>query len=130
MIQADELMKGSLVKTNYDAHIYKVWEIRRSGLELDSKIGDCHIHSISFDSCLPIPITEEWLLDFGFEILTDKTKGFKSNSYTYTKGISFIVHLNDELLSVNFWQGNEKKYVHQLQNLFFVLTGKKLELNQ
>ena len=73
-----------------------------------------------------IPITEKWLLDFGFEILTDKTKGFKSNSYTYTKGISFIVHLNDELLSVNFWQGNEKRYVHELQNLFFALTGVEL----
>ena len=76
----------------------------------------------------PIPLTEEWLLKFGFEKLTDKKNGFKSNSYTYTKGILFIVHLNDKLLSVNFWQGNEKKYVHELQNLFFVLTGEELTI--
>ena len=76
----------------------------------------------------PIPLTEEWLFKFGFEKLTDKSRGFNSNSYTYTKGISFIVHLNDKLLSVNFWQGNEKKYVHELQNLFFALTGEELTI--
>lgn len=76
-----------------------------------------------------IPITEKWLLSFGFEKLTDTTNGFKSNSYTYTKGVSFIVHLNNELLSVNFWQGNEKKYVHELQNLFFALTGVELSVS-
>jgi hypothetical protein len=73
-----------------------------------------------------IPITEEWLLKFGFEKLTEKSKRFTSNTYTYGKGFSFIVHFNDNLLSVNFWQGNEKKYVHELQNFFFALTGVEL----
>ena len=74
----------------------------------------------------PIPLTEEWLLRAGFEKLTSIEKGFKSNSYTYVRGFSFIVHLNNGLLSINFWQGNEKKFVHQLQNLFFSLTGEEL----
>lgn len=83
----------------------------------------------SMDMIKPIEITEDWLLKFGFEKLTDKSKGFKSNSYTYTKGVSFIVHLNENSLSVNFWQGNEKKYVHQLQNLFYALTGVELSVS-
>ena len=85
-------------------------------------------YSQFIENIKPIPLTEEWLLKFGFEKLTDKSRGFNSNSYTYTKGISFIVHLNDKLLSVNFWQGNEKKYVHEIQNLFFALTGEELTI--
>lgn len=81
----------------------------------------------------PIPLSEEWLLKFGFEKLTSKEEGFRSTSYTYKDKknfISFIVHFDDGLLSVSFWQGNEKKYVHQLQNLFHSLTGKELEIQK
>tara|TARA_R110000868_G_scaffold328540_2_gene589371 strand:- start:610 stop:1002 length:393 start_codon:yes stop_codon:yes gene_type:complete len=74
----------------------------------------------------PIPLTEEWLVKFGFEKLTSKSDGFIVDSYSYTRGVSFIVHFDGERLSTNFWQGNEKKYVHQLQNLYFALTGQEL----
>ena len=80
--------------------------------------------------CRPIPLTEEWLLKFGFEKLTEKGNGFKSTSYTYTGKVALIVHFDGDRLSVNFWQGTEKKYVHQLQNLYFALTGEELELNE
>ena len=75
-----------------------------------------------------IALTKEWLEKFGFEKLTDSKDGFKTTSYTYTKGISFIVHFDGVRLSTNFWIGNEKHYVHQLQNLFFALTGEELKL--
>lgn len=116
----NEVMKIARIETEE----YTDWN---SGDEFSTTI-EKGIHNNNYyqSTINGIPITEKWLLDFGFEILTDKTKGFKSNSYTYTKGISFIVHLNDELLSVNFWQGNEKRYVHELQNLFFALTGVEL----
>lgn len=77
----------------------------------------------------PIPLTEEWLLRFGFEKLTEKGSGFKSTSYTYTGKVALIVHFDGVRLSVNFWQGNEKKYVHQLQNLYFALVGSELIIN-
>ena len=80
----------------------------------------------SYEPFKGIQITEEWILRAGFEKLTSIEKGFKSNSYTYGRGYSFIVHLNNGLLSTNFWQGNEKKFVHQLQNLFFSLVGEEL----
>ena len=77
----------------------------------------------------PIPLTEEWLIKLGFEKLTDSKDGFKNTTYTYTKGISFIVYFDGVRLSTNFWMGNEKHYVHQLQNLFYVLSGEELTLN-
>jgi len=85
---------------------------------------------ISSESYCGIPLTEEWLLRFGFEKLTEKGSGFKSTSYTYTGKVALIVHFDGVRLSVNFWQGNEKKYVHQLQNLYFALTGEELELKE
>ena len=73
----------------------------------------------------PIPLTEEWLIKLGFEKLTDSKDGFKNTTYTYTKGISFIVYFDGVRLSTNFWMGNEKHYIHQLQNLFYVLSGEE-----
>jgi hypothetical protein len=78
----------------------------------------------------PIPLTEEWLIKLGFEKLTNSNDGFKNTTYTYTKGISFIVYFDGVRLSTNFWMGNEKHYVHQLQNLFYVLSGEELTIKQ
>jgi hypothetical protein len=74
----------------------------------------------------PIEITHEWLLKFGFEMLTDVQKGFKSTSYSYRKGISMCIGFNNGVVTVDFWQGNEKKYVHELQNFFFAVSGTEL----
>ena len=123
-LSATELRIGNLVgiASSLNFSTGKVTLTSNNRILLDNKISNKN-HKF-----IPIELTEEWLLKFGFEKLTDKSRGFNSNSYTYTKGISFIVHLNDKLLSVNFWQGNEKKYVHELQNLFFALTGEELTI--
>ena len=76
----------------------------------------------------PIELTEEWLKRFGFEKLTNKNKGFKVTSYSYSK-LPFIVYFDGIRLSTGFWQGNEKRYVHEFQNLFYALSGKELELS-
>jgi hypothetical protein len=34
----------------------------------------------------------------------------------------------DKGWGVQFWQGNKLEYVHQLQNLYFALTGEELEM--
>lgn len=76
----------------------------------------------------PIPLTEEWLVRFGFELQPMKhdlrewyfiedgkfsmnnARGFWSHSPIYLEDVIGI------------------KYIHQLQNLFYALTGKELEL--
>jgi len=72
----------------------------------------------------PIPLTEEWLLRFGFEELKNKF---------YTKGrMSYHAKYGWKILEkwVSGWLGvQEIKYVHQLQNLYFALSGEELTLN-
>lgn len=75
-----------------------------------------------------IHLTEEWLVKFGFE------EGAISNS-SYDFHIHFYDcwHINykekelfgdNEILLNGFWE------VHQLQNLYFALTGEELEIKE
>jgi hypothetical protein len=78
-----------------------------------------------------IPLNEEWLLKFGFKYKRpsaggqDQWAGFGIWGYGdfyllgYKKGFEY-------------WYGRqyEIKYVHQLQNLYFALTGEELTLNE
>lgn len=87
----------------------------------------------------PIPLTEEWLLKFGFE-----KKDLKHTDGSISKGLYYNypcvvdkARLSDDdeysfcrlvpggINKYNFF--THFKYVHQLQNLYFVLTGKELK---
>ena len=70
----------------------------------------------------PIPLTEEWLLKFGFEI----TKASVTHNHTFSID-NFKV--NNLLRGGQFWYREvELKYVHQLQNLYYALTGEELKV--
>lgn len=80
---------------------------------------DCSMENIT-----PIPLTEEWLLKFGFKstqsgmmfILKDKNgNNFTIESDSISFSARFIIDHYCEI-----------KYVHQLQNLYFALTGEEL----
>ena len=62
----------------------------------------------------PIQLTEEWLLKFGFR------KVYKT-CYQYK---DFI--LDDRFIMMDIDITIQLKYVHQLQNLYFALTGEEL----
>ena len=130
MIESNKLRIGNLVHSDFsEENVKTVVEIRHkmaSVKYIRTDTNEPHQSMVDYERLIPIQLTEEWLLKAGFEKLTSIEKGFKLNSYTYGRGFSFIVHLNNGLLSTNFWQGNEKKFVHQLQNLFFSLTGEDL----
>ena len=72
----------------------------------------------------PIILDEEWLLKFGFE------KIIGSNESNFTNG--FYNLFVNSLGEVNFYFFKEGDwyqkidYVHQLQNLYFALTGSEL----
>lgn len=70
-----------------------------------------------------IPLTEEWLFKFGAKELKAK-RGILKEYVLKTVRIEFSN-------SHNFYYKNSKviiSSVHQLQNLFFALTGKELEV--
>ena len=78
--------------------------------------------------CEPIPLTEEWLLKFGF-IKKYQTFEFKGLNIDGT-----VVHFSFDKWRSEYDIENcdfteipaECKYVHQLQNLYFALTNEEL----
>ena len=78
--------------------------------------------------CKPIPLTKKWCLNLGFEVFEGKI------SYDRDK---LSIYFGDTILSGNngrtYWNGcsileESPKYVHQLQNLYFALSGEELTL--
>ena len=72
-----------------------------------------------------IKLTEEWLLKFGFETSEDPESVFYTNDDIFTvsrkKGRDwFYFETTDFIFQI--------KHVHQLQNLYWSLTGKELKL--
>jgi len=71
----------------------------------------------------PIPLTKKWLLKFGF--VKDKETG-----YRYFLGDSIAYDLDDHGIRISdSWEWNTVKFVHQLQNLYFCLSGEELKTN-
>ena len=81
----------------------------------------------NYDEIEPIPLTEEWLLKFGF-------KKRKNRHLFHWENKIVVSEYKDEF--ENFFYpktgydirfSNEIKYVHQLQNLYFALTQEELK---
>lgn len=81
----------------------------------------------------PIPLTEEWLLGFGFE----KSKQGSENFYhLQLRGRIWIRFIDYDCNNLDLVQDGKIiafpfgviKYAHQLQNLYFALTGEELTL--
>lgn len=128
-MKANELRIGNYV---YDVNekVSRVEQIGREDISrhptLSSKSGFLYTSDI-----LPIPLTEEWLLRFGF------VQGFLSDPQefnvlsAYKNGKFDILKFKDE--EVFFYvdhSGNRTciKSLHQLQNLYFALNADELEI--
>ena len=110
--------EGIVTGINYDPDV--------SGIVIEVWYVDC-----TTDRIEPIPLTEEWLFKFGF----------RDNNYSFDKDI-FHISWSVRVISTNVrslffldgeipddWKINIK-YVHQLQNLYFALTGEELEIKE
>jgi len=72
----------------------------------------------------PIPITEEWLLRFGFDNIGVKELPNKSHLQITNNFIGSVIF---NPLKTDFIELTEHvQYIHQLQNLYFALTGEEL----
>lgn len=88
-----------------------------------------------YSTIKPIPLTEEWLLRFGFvkEVEYKKKINF-SRFHLFQINASNSYNDNENEFKVNFYQSKQCvelcriKHVHQLQNLYFALTGEELTL--
>jgi hypothetical protein len=77
--------------------------------------------------CKAIPLTEEWLLKFGFDKLPncwDNDIFHLSEWDNYPMNWCVVMNKNNAVLILKL------KYVHQLQNLYFALTGEELIITE
>lgn len=105
-LKANELRIGNLVNTKYGIKV----------------VTDINVNQYCFfleDHVTPIKLSEKWMLELGFE---DGEEGH----YYINK---FIINIYGEV----YWGDSEEwlgelQYVHQLQNLYFALTGEELTI--
>jgi len=125
-MKANELRIGSLVQ--FDPS--KDWANGGADIEVESiatdgiNIGyEQYVGRTirEFKDIAPIPLTELWLLKFGFE----------SNGAYFTHSKEGLFELG-KVDMAHIWDGaftgSPCKYVHQLQNLYFALTGEELKI--
>ena len=123
-MKANELRIGSLINALDSIGVVSICGIRENGEVLDFTGEIIETGFALSKDCSPIPLTEEWLVRFGFQKakVTD----------CYGGHISPISDKNNFAIRIknNGWHNgfsySETKYVHQLQNLFYALTGEEL----
>ena len=98
-------------------------------------IGDFHIIEKESKFFKPIPLTEEWLLKFGFEKDDNFGNWHLNHLEIYKKDLSVIGIDNKGNIYWYFYAADDYyswtqklDYVNQLQNLYFALTGKELTI--
>jgi hypothetical protein len=154
-MRAIELKIGNYVTDGYyDSFktIFEVESISEKGINLSIKddgrwgeIADIWIEpEYEFDLLFGIPLTEEWLLKFGFTKY-EWMNGYFIKTFFGDLMIQFFkdeIHLFFTKVSIDSkgmmfdgrrFAGNKKsftkvKYLHQLQNLYFSLTGEELTI--
>lgn len=115
-MKANELRLGNIIEFNKEP--FNVCVIYDNAIENESwckPLNELH----------PIPLTKEWLVKFGF----DGRKDFKWIGIVgvQLRDSKYYISLKD-LSNVLFHSIVEIKYVHQLQNLYFTLTGEELTI--
>ncbi|WP_026465074.1 hypothetical protein [Adhaeribacter aquaticus] len=88
----------------------------------------------TFSSIDPIPLTSEWLGRFGFDVRDDNPKQkphYEGDVLINIAGFEFTNSMKDGFYSYGVNDGNTiLSYVHQLQNFYFAVKGKELELKE
>ncbi|CAM4421339.1 hypothetical protein SAMN06265348_12419 [Pedobacter westerhofensis] len=134
-MEASELRIG-----NYVQSFLHNFDLKVEGI-VGNKIYYGYKYSLDFRpnyEIEPIPLTEEWLAGFGFVHEAYSTLDPSEKSYS----INLSFDLEDVIIiksGKSFFFGHdgidgayaiyqELKYVHQLQNLYFALTGEELTI--
>ena len=120
-MKVNELRVGNLLLIN--EKVTEVFGINKYYITHGNIESPCK-HELKYFK--PIPLTEEWLVKLGFK---------KENYFTYDNGlISISLPSEDPLLwrngrtYFNSWKiCDAPKYVHNLQNIYFALTGNELQ---
>lgn len=124
-ISPNELRIGNWVCTTNQVMV-KVFSINSPKPLKKSSLSDKWIIELfdnglfdsSIDDISPIPLTEEWLIKFGWKQI---------DKYTFTKKGWFIYKRKRGFVTGSKKRELKLESVHQLQNLYFALSGEELE---
>jgi hypothetical protein len=131
MINANELRVGNWVNDEFYGDFEIVGFINfKDGNQSAYKSLEYYPQSQDTDKLNSIPLTEEWLLKFGFT-------NIKSDHPSHRQiVVSNKGELDERTFNIQFL-GNRAlysdtfiAYVHQLQNLYFALTGEELTIKE
>lgn len=112
----NELRIGNIVMAHrHIGAITEIGEVMKGNSIID---GEEWSFSLSMNYINPVPLTEKWLKRFG-AVYKEKHDHFDLNGYT-------ILCMKNECIILNCGNDLSIEYVHQLQNLYFVLTGEEL----
>lgn len=132
-MQANEIRIGNYIADSGG----KVWQIdhweykdkvsaKPDEVEFLNHVLPLHPLTEYVNELKPVALTEKWLLGFGFK----QNQWFSMR--TYKKGNFEIIGCKDENMIFNVFVTRQDKVkltsVHQLQNLYFALTGEELTL--
>mgnify|MGYP001216050413 CR=1 FL=1 len=128
---ASELRIGNIVLFNDDGKEYTVVEINKNGISIVDVSDETWIEIDMFSG---IPLTESWLIKFGFyqygnqNLWKQRVKRAEHKSSITINTFCHTSTTNHQYISLNTFPFKKIYFVHQLQNLYHALTGTELEI--
>ena len=140
-MKANELRIGNWVRSKYpiNKEPFQVYQMAFKQMPTTKN------HDLDLSSWEPIPLTEDWLIKFGLynnlKLNYNKPQGVEYR-FSKKKLGTYIIkrYYNNSLYNMQFVYDDKHnnipnehiwvkiKHVHQLQNLYFALTGKELTI--
>lgn len=122
-MKASELRIGNFIERKIEGIGNISWTKKRADYS-EIEWASRHIEKFNLEH-KPIPLTEDWLIKFGFEY-----KNFNETKSVYWHIGDFGINVFDQkgfrCNQKGLLIGSKIQYVHQLQNLYYALTDKEL----
>ncbi len=145
MIQTTELRKGNWYQSEHSGRFDSIKVAEGVYYIQVNSIGSYCVNDwqdmgaggrVECNDIMPIPLTEEILLKCGFKKVDDVQEAFSGTSFTSYCFIGFQLALVDDKWKLWIevedgfynWAWTQLDYVHELQNLYYALNKKELEV--
>ena len=132
-LSATELRIGNLVTNKWSVGKYP-FKIVSIGKTICHYFGHQKF-SAKYEDLEPIPLTEEWLLKFGFEKAKHShgydcyiKDGFDFDVVSHGRYWVLAIYTDESCTDSLYFAHGRFEYVHQFQNLYFALTGEELTI--
>lgn len=141
MIHAKEIRIGNVIwaSNSFTPGPEDFYEIIVASInDIDKVVRDSQENGYSFDMLYGVPLTPEWLTKFGFvesNSYTENVRRFRKDNFTqladYGGQMIVLPEGGFAYLSCGYYENEiDCAYVHQLQNLYFALTGEELTIKE